>query len=116
MHAITLEHERLVNMHVACFKRLGWVRAKSSLRFRIIQPCFSPTNILVAKWPVGVLGPVALSAHIIQVQASFLCMSLSRISHHDWAGTYAEGGQTVDPNNTKLLVRKLRASHNHNTS
>ena len=65
VHAIALEHERLVNLHIARFEFPRWIYAKGSLVLRVVHPCFDPAHLLVAKRPVGILGTVALAAYIV---------------------------------------------------
>ena len=71
MHAIAVQGERLVDLHVARGEVLGWVDTKSRLDRGIIHPTLDPLHLLVAKRAIFVCCTITSATDIVWVEAGF---------------------------------------------
>ena len=71
MHAIAVQGERLVDLHVARGEVLGWVDTKSSLDRGIVHPALDPLHLLVAERAIFVLCTITSATDIVWVEAGF---------------------------------------------
>lgn len=76
VHAIAIHGESLVDLHIAGLEGPRWIDAKGGLIGRIIEPCFDPSHLLVAKRAIFSFRAITLQADIIGVEAGF-CLGIS---------------------------------------
>ena len=71
VHAIAIQGECLVDLHIAGLEGPRWIDAKGGLIRWLIEPCFDPSHLLVAKRPAFSFRAITLQADIVRVEAGF---------------------------------------------